>query len=149
MSTGRSTPAGTTRLCPHCRAVILESATVCPACKKYLRFDSSAAARAKPSFSPLRVEGSIRHPGEGAGDAWEYSVVMVIRNDRGEETNRQVVGVGALRPGDARTFTFAVEVFAPAGARVPDTGEAKADEKPADKPATKPDLKSLRTPSTR
>ena len=74
---------------------------------------------------------------------------MVIRNDRGEETNRQVVGVGALRPGDARTFTFAVEVFAPAGARVPDTGEGKPDEKPADKQATKPDLKSLRTPSTR
>jgi hypothetical protein len=50
---------------------------------------------------------------------------MVIRNDRGEETNRQVVGVGALRPGDQRTFTFSVEVFAPAGARVPDTGESK------------------------
>ena len=70
---------------------------------------------------------------------------MVIRNDRGEETNRQVVGVGALRPGDQRTFTFAVEVFAPAGARVPDTGDGKAD----DKGPAKPDPKSLRTPSAR
>jgi hypothetical protein len=142
VSAARSTPAGTTRLCPHCRAVILDSASVCPACKKYLRFDPGAAARAKPSFSPLRVEGSIRHPGEGGGggEAWEYSVVMAIRNDRGEEISRQVVGVGALKPGDQRTFTFAVEVFAPAGARVPNTGESK--------PETKPDTKPARAPST-
>lgn len=51
---------------------------------------------------------------------------MTIRNDRGEEIARQVVGVGALKPGDQRTFTFSVEVFAPAGARVPDTGEKEA-----------------------
>jgi hypothetical protein len=55
---------------------------------------------------------------------------MVIRNDRGEETNRQVVGVGALRPGDQRTFTFSVEVFAPAGARVPEMGGGKTTPAP-------------------
>lgn len=39
--------------------------------------------------------------------------MVSIRNDRGEEVTRQVVGVGALQPGEGRTFTFAVEVFAP------------------------------------
>ena len=40
-------------------------------------------------------------------------MVISIRNDRGEETDRQVVGVGALDPDEARTFTLSVEVFAP------------------------------------
>jgi Zn finger protein HypA/HybF involved in hydrogenase expression len=111
VSTARQSAAGTTRKCPHCRAVILESASVCPACRKYLRFDSSAAARAIPTFSPLRVEGAFRHPDNG--QAWEYSVMVSIKNDRGEEVTRHVVGVGALQPGEERTFTFAVEVFAP------------------------------------
>jgi hypothetical protein len=61
--------------------------------------------------SPLRVEGTIRHP-EG-GDAWEYSVLLSIRNERGEEIARQVVGVGAIGPKEERTFTLAVEVFTP------------------------------------
>lgn len=66
---------------------------------------------AAPAFSPLRVEGSIRHP-EGS-EAWEYAVVVSITNDRGEEVARQVVGVGAIPPGEQRKFTFAVEVFTP------------------------------------
>jgi hypothetical protein len=114
MSTTRAGVAGTTRTCPHCRTTILESASVCPACRHHLRFEPGAAARAQPSVSPLRVEGTIRHP-EG-GEAWEYSVLLTIRNDRGDEIARQVVGVGALQPGDGRTFTLAVEVFAPPGA---------------------------------
>jgi hypothetical protein len=40
--------------------------------------------------------------------------VISITNDRGEEVTRQVVGVGAIPPGEQRKFTFAVEVFAPA-----------------------------------
>jgi len=86
---------------------------MCPACKKYLRFDPSAAARAAPTptFFPLKVEGSVRHP--DVGEPWEYSVVVSIRNDRGEEIARQVVGVGALQPNEGRSFTFAVEVYAP------------------------------------
>lgn len=39
--------------------------------------------------------------------------MISVRNERGEEVTRQVVGVGALQPGEERTFTFAVEVFAP------------------------------------
>ena len=38
-----------------------------------------------------------------------------IRNEKGEEVARQVVGVGALGPKEERTFTLAVEVFAEDG----------------------------------
>lgn len=78
------------------------------------------AQRAAPSFSPLRVEGTIRHP--AAGGPWEYSVMLSIRNHRGEEITRQVVGVGALQPEEQRTFTLAVEVFTPSEAKVPGNG---------------------------
>jgi hypothetical protein len=60
------------------------------------------------------VEGSIRHP--DAGEAWEYAVTVSITNDRGQEVTRQIVGVGAIQPGEERKFTVAVEVFAPADA---------------------------------
>ena len=115
MSTARPSVPGTTRTCPHCRASILESASVCPVCKHHLRFDPGAATRALPTFTPLRVEGTIRHP--PAGEPWEYSVMISIRNDKGEEVARQVVGVGALQPEEQRTFTLAVEVFTPADAK--------------------------------
>jgi hypothetical protein len=113
MSGVRQGTPGTTRSCPHCKARILESAAVCPACKHHLRFDPKGTDRAVPSFSPLRVEGTIRHP--NVGEAWEYSVLLSIQNDRGEEIARQVVGVGALQPTEQRTFTLAVEVFTPPG----------------------------------
>ena len=112
MSPVRQSEPGATRSCPHCRATILESSSICPACKKYLRFDPGAARAAPgPAFLPLKVEGSIRHP--EVGEPWEYSVVVSIKNDRGEEVVRQIVGVGALQPNEGRTFTFAVEVFTP------------------------------------
>jgi hypothetical protein len=109
MSTARQGAPGTTRSCPHCRATILESASICPACRHHLRFDPGAAQRRVPSFSPLCVEGTIRHP--AVGEPWEYSLVLSIRDERGEEVTRQVVSVGALRPEEQRTFTVAVEVF--------------------------------------
>ncbi len=114
MSTVRRTPAGATRTCPHCRAVILQSTSVCPSCRKHLRFTPGGGVGTDaPAFSPLRVEGAIRHP--DSGDAWEYAVVVSITNDRGEEVTRQIVGVGAIPPGEQRKFTFSVEVFTPAG----------------------------------
>ena len=122
MSTTRQGSAGTTRVCPHCRAAILESASVCPACRHHLRFDPGAAARAVPAFLPLKVEGTIRHP--ELGEPWEYSVMVSVRNERGEEIARHVVGVGALQPSEYRTFTLAVEVFIPSGAKIP--GKAAA-----------------------
>ncbi|MFN8581535.1 MAG: hypothetical protein U0163_11235 [Gemmatimonadaceae bacterium] len=109
MSATREIAPGSTRTCPHCRAVILESAVRCPACNHHLRFDPTAAAKALPSFSPLRVEGTIQHP--TTGEPWEYSVVLSIRNGKGEEITRQVVGVGAMQPDELRTFSLAVEVF--------------------------------------
>jgi hypothetical protein len=60
------------------------------------------------------VEGSIRHP--DAGEAWEYAVTVTITNERGIEVTRQIVGVGAIKPGEQRKFTVAVEVFSPSGA---------------------------------
>lgn len=114
MSASRTGTAGATRTCPHCRTTILESASVCPACRHHLRFEPGAESRPQPSVSPLRVEGTIRHPDDG--EAWEYSVLLTIRNDRDEEVARQVVGVGALQPGEGRTFTLAVEVFTPGDA---------------------------------
>ncbi|HTV77114.1 MAG TPA: hypothetical protein VMF03_02580 [Steroidobacteraceae bacterium] len=99
-----------TRTCPHCKATILESATVCPGCQHHLKFDP-AALRMVPAATPLTVEGTVRHP--KGSDTWEYSIVLSVRNGRGEEITRQVVGVGVLAPDDVRTFSLAVEMFAP------------------------------------
>lgn len=41
--------------------------------------------------------------------------MVTITNERGEEVARQIVGVGAIQPGEQRKFTFAVEVYTPAG----------------------------------
>lgn len=112
MNQVRIATPGKTRSCPHCKATILESAAICPGCQHHLRFDgANAGARPGVSISPLRVEGTVRHP--PTGDAWEYSVVLAIRNGRGEEISRQIVGVGALLPSEQRTFALSVEVFAP------------------------------------
>ena len=62
---------------------------------------------------PLRVEGSFRNPVDNG--AWEYSMVLTIRNERGEEIARKLVGVGAMKPDEQRTFTLCVEMN-PAGA---------------------------------
>ena len=106
---------GATRTCPHCRETILESATVCPACKHHLRFGGAAQARASAAtMTPLRVEGSIRNPGAGA---WEYSMVLTIRNERGEEIARKLVGVGAMENDEQRTFTLSVEMAPAEGKR--------------------------------
>jgi hypothetical protein len=48
--------------------------------------------------------------------------VLSIRNEKGEEVSRQVVGVGALQPDEERSFTVTVEMFAP----VPPTRASKA-----------------------
>ena len=113
MSTTSVGAPGKARLCPHCKATILQSATICPACDHSLRFDSTRTRRAPPSFSPLRVEGTIKQP--GAGEAWEYSIVLSIHGSEGKEITRQVVSVGALNPHEQRTFKVAVEVFTPSG----------------------------------
>lgn len=107
MSTPRPGIPGATRECPHCRETILESAAVCPACRHYLRFDAVTEAPPAPALTPLRIEGSIRHPADG--EPWEYTVVVSIHNDRGEEIAHKLIGVGAMSPNEQRTFTLAVE----------------------------------------
>lgn len=102
---------GKTRTCPHCKAVILESLSICPGCLHHLRFDSEAAKRQVAATSALRVEGLIRHP--PLEEPWEYFVTIAIRNDRGEEVARQVVNVGALQGAEKRTFTLSVEMLPP------------------------------------
>src|SRR5579862_4219754 len=107
----RPMPTGKTRTCPHCKAVILESLSICPGCLHHLRFDQEAAKRQVAATSALRVEGVIRHP--PLEEAWEYFVVIAVRNDKGEEVTRQVVNVGSLQPAEKRTFSLSVEVLPP------------------------------------
>jgi hypothetical protein len=105
----RPVTPGKTRTCPHCKATILESLSICPGCLHHLRFDQEAAKRQVAATSALRVEGVIRHP--PLEEPWEYFVVISIRNDRGEEVTRQVVNVGALHSTDKRTFTLSVDMM--------------------------------------
>jgi hypothetical protein len=107
----RPVTPGKTRTCPHCKATILESLSICPGCLHHLRFDQEAAKRQVAATSALRVEGMIRHP--PLEDPWEYFVVISIRNDRGEEVTRQVVSVGALQSTEKRTFSLSVEMLPP------------------------------------
>ncbi|WJI17348.1 hypothetical protein MWN52_08970 [Pseudoxanthomonas winnipegensis] len=120
MSTQRPGTAGATRACPHCKAMILETAAVCPSCKHHLRFDDSATAarREVQRVVPLMVQGTVNHPADAA-TAYEYTAVMVISDEQGREIDRHVVGVGALRPGEQRTFSLAVEMFPHSGGQAP------------------------------
>jgi hypothetical protein len=117
MAALRPGQAGKTRNCPHCKAIILESASVCPGCHHHLRFGPMAGQRSVSVKPALRVEGAIKHPGHQ--EPWEYSVVISIRNERDEEVARQVVGVGALQPLERRTFSLAVDVLAPGKEEAP------------------------------
>jgi len=103
---------GKTRTCPHCKATILESATICPACQHHLQFNRGELhSRPRVTETALRVEGTLRHPGKDSG--WEYSLVISVRNERGEETHRHIVAVGAIEPNELRTVTLNMEVFKP------------------------------------
>jgi hypothetical protein len=115
MSNVRPGNPGATRACPHCRETILESAGVCPACRHYLRFDAGADASPAPAITPMRIEGGIRHPADG--EPWEYTVVVTIRNDRGEEIARKLIGVGALSANEQCTFALSVEAVTARGKR--------------------------------
>ena len=104
-------PAGKTRVCPHCKAVVLESLSVCPGCRHHLRFDAEAQRRQEAATCALKIEGEFSHP--GTEEPSEYSVVIVIHDDEGEEVARKVVGVGALKPGQKCGITLSVEVLPP------------------------------------
>jgi len=109
MNAPLSGQAGASRTCPHCKATILQSARVCPACRGHLRFDSPTDSETASSFSPLQIEGTL-HGSDPGG--FEYTLLIVIRNERGEEIGRHVAGVGAVLPGEARSFSVTVEASA-------------------------------------
>lgn len=111
MSTVRDAP-GATRTCPHCRATILASATVCPGCHHHVRAGTRVTGGPpRLTVHPFTVEGHVQMSAGAA--AWEYAVVLSIRNDGGEEIGRQVVGVGAMKGSEGRTFTLDIEVYVP------------------------------------
>ena len=107
MSSIRSGTPGATRVCPHCRATVLETATICPGCRHHLRFSPDATpGTADEGYCALSVDGSIAH--KVASEPCEYFVVLDIRDERGEQLARQVVGVGVLQPGELRHLHVSV-----------------------------------------
>ena len=108
MSVARAGTLGTTRVCPHCRAVVLQSATICPGCHHHLRFSANGEVQTEP-VSAMRIEGSIRHAERN--ESCEYCVVISITNERGEKLARHVVGVGALQPGEKHKYSFSVDLM--------------------------------------
>ena len=109
MSVARGGTLGATRICPHCKAIVLQSANICPGCQHHLRFNSVNAEPQAESVSAMRIEGSIRHAARDEG--CEYCVVISITNELGEKIARQVVGVGALQPGERHKFSFSVDLM--------------------------------------
>jgi hypothetical protein len=108
----RRATVGKTRSCPHCRATILESAAVCPACRHHLRFEHRRGEELPQAAShvALKVAGQISRNAAGPG---EYHVVVVIRDAGGAELARKVIGVGGLAAGEERKVELSVEIFDP------------------------------------
>jgi len=110
MNSPRTGSPGATRVCPHCKATVLESAAVCPACRHHLRFSRNGMApQAGEGYCALSVDGTIVHT--PSTEPCEYCIVLDVRNDRGEQLTRQVVGVGVLRSGELRRLNVAVEML--------------------------------------
>ena len=108
MSVARQSTLGATRVCPHCKATVLQSANICPGCQHHLRFNTGNVEPQAAAVSAMKIEGSIHHPARG--EQCEYCVVIAISNERGEKITRQVVGVGALQPGERHNYSFSVEL---------------------------------------
>ena len=103
---------GATRTCPHCRATILESAAICPGCKHHLRFDKDVkAGGAAATRTAWKVEGTL--DAERTDAASEYSILVIVRNERNEEIARHIVNVGSLQGSERRTFELSIEVSDP------------------------------------
>jgi hypothetical protein len=108
MSVARQGPVGATRICPHCKATVLMSANICPGCQHHLRFNAGSAEPQVAGIPAMRLVGTIEPAGS---EECEYCVVVAISNERGEKITRQVVGVGALRPGEKHAYSFSVELM--------------------------------------
>lgn len=110
MSLIRSGSPGATRVCPHCKATVLESAAVCPGCRHHLRF-GGAEHPLEPGegYCALSVDGTIAHT--KASEPCEYCVVLEVRDEHGEQLTRQVVGVGVLQSDERRRLNVSVEML--------------------------------------
>jgi hypothetical protein len=86
----------------------LETAAVCPGCRHHLRFNATDVSAAE-AYCAFNIEGTIAH--KQTSEHCEYCIVLDIRNERGEQVMRQVVGVGALHPGELRRLNLAVEML--------------------------------------
>jgi hypothetical protein len=109
VSAARPSTLGATRICPHCKATVLQSANICPGCQHHLRFNTVNAEPQPQAVSALRIEGSIHHATRG--EQCEYCVVVSITNEKGEKIARQVVGVGALQANERHKYSFSVELL--------------------------------------
>ena len=112
MIVARPAAVGATRSCPHCRATVLQSANVGPACQHHLRFNApvsaAAAAAAATGYAALQIEGTVRH--KQPQEPCEFCVILAIANEQGEQISRQVVSVGVLQPSEARRFSISVNL---------------------------------------
>jgi|SRR5277367_3660981 hypothetical protein len=109
MSAVRPGTLGATRTCPHCKAVVLQSASICPGCQHHLRFNAGSSEPESRGIPAMRIDGSIHHPVRD--ESCEYCVVISITNERGEKIAREVVGVGALQPGERHKYSFSVDLI--------------------------------------
>ena len=57
-------------------------------------------------------------------EPWEYTVVVSIRNDRGEEIAHKIIDAGAMNPNQQRIFTLSVEAVS-AKAKNPGKGATR------------------------
>ncbi|HEX4023117.1 MAG TPA: hypothetical protein VHX52_00190 [Steroidobacteraceae bacterium] len=146
MSTVRAGQTGATRVCPHCKAIVLESAAVCPGCRHHLRFNSVGKRSGEAdAYCALSIDGTIAH--RQTGEPCEYCIVLDITNERGEQLVRQVVGVGALQPGELRRLNLSVDMLpiglaASKAQSAPAAGLASTSSVPPGRPAV-PDRAAL------
>ncbi len=78
----------------------------------------------------MRIEGTIGH--ESVEQSCEYCVVVTITNRLGERIARQVVGVGAIAPGERHGYSLSVELIpaaegAPSAQAAPNGPRSAAD----------------------
>ena len=111
MSTVRAGQPGATRVCPHCKATVLESAAICPGCRHHLRFASAGQqlTGVADGYCAFSVVGTLAH--KLTDEPCEYCIVLDVSNERGEQIMRQVVGVGALQPGELRRLNLSVDML--------------------------------------
>jgi hypothetical protein len=118
---------------------VLESAAVCPGCRHHLRFNTGSGQQVPDdAYCALNVDGTITH--KVTYESCEYCVVLDIRNERGEQVVRHVVGVGLLQPGEKRRVSVTVDlvpVRAQLAAKAPPT-QLNAPAAPAGRPQLQP-----------